>query len=194
MADAALGRTKRYPNELFPALDHLGELRPMDPLVGDSSGKCQASGGNADATLHQPCDAAAGGAAMGAVGEQLRSRFLDALDILEDCPKVQAQRAVGIGQVVGFEGVHYGSVLLNQGSHRAGVDEAHSAGTVQMGFGRVYGGPCGFVPGQPQEFPVEILIQPEKLFDVFPDVSVRLGLQNLPEPGDARAVHSEVPQ
>ena len=39
---------------------------------------------------------------------------LDPFDILKNAPEVQAEGAVGVGQVVGFQGVHHCGVLLDQ--------------------------------------------------------------------------------
>ena len=101
-----------------------------------------------------------------AVGEQFGRRLLDALDVLEDAPKVKAQRAVGVRHVVGLQRVHYCGVLFNQRGDRPGLQQAQAPCAVQVRLGRVDGCPRGLVACQPQEFAVEVLVQAEEFLNV----------------------------
>ena len=116
---------------------------PSEAAGCTSARKSQRSG--------QAGDTSAGRPQGGTVGEKLRGRLLDALNILKDAAQVQAEGAVGVREVVRFQGVHDGGVLLDQRCNRPRVQQAQASCAIEVRFGGVDRSPGGFVPCKPED-------------------------------------------
>jgi hypothetical protein len=142
----------------------------------------------------QPGDASAGGPHNCAVGKELRGCLLDSLDILKNASQVQTEGAVGIRQVVGFQGVHHCGVLLDERCNGPGVQKAQPSCAIEVRFGGIDGSPGGLVPGKPEQLTVEILVQAEELVYVAVGISFRLAPEYYAKARNAGTVDREVTQ